>query len=336
MKAVVFTGHPSWKNGLNEQTRALWCSYLDRIPRIDEYELHDVYGLTPPMMEQFIGDADILVGWFIGPNLDEAFFRRHPNLRYVSTLSMGYGSFDRELMKKQGVTLACTPYGANTIAEFTMAMLLEICHSVGANAAYIRNTQWTPELFEDIEENSTRQIELYDKTMGIIGLGKVGAWVGRMARSFGMKVIGCARTPKTGPDYEGIEQVSQDELFARADVISLNCSANPSTEGIINKENIRKMKDGVILINTARGELVIEDDLIEALNSRKIYMAGLDATMFDYKRVRTPLMDNPYAVITGHIAWQPMDARLRDIRIAAEHLEAWANGTFEGSGFIFR
>lgn len=176
-----------------------------------------------------------------------------------------------------------------------------------------------------------KQIELYGKTLGIIGLGHVGLWVARMAQGFGMKVIASSHHIKTGPEYASIEQVSTEEIYARADVISLNCSANPSTVNIINKESIDKMKDGVIIINPSRGSLIDEDALCEALKSGKVYAAGLDATSADNSHSHIPLMDCPNAIITPHIAWSPSEAQLRVVDVAMANVKAWINGHTESS-----
>lgn len=162
--------------------------------------------------------------------------------------------------------------------------------------------------------------------MGIIGLGHVGLWVAKMAQSFGMKVIASSRRKKEGPEYEFIEQVSSDEVISRSDVISLNCSANASTEHIINAESIKKMKDGAILINPSRGSLIDEEALADALKSGKLYAAGLDATSADNTHKHIPLMDCPNAIITPHIAWAPFEAQLRVVDTAMENLKAWLDG----------
>ena len=327
MKACIFTGHPAWKDGLNETTEKFWQEAISSMPEINEYSLYNVYGLTPAKMDELVGDADVCVGLFLGPNINEEFLERHPNLKYISTLSMGYGQFDREAVKKRNIVVTNTLYGAMTIAQFSMALLMDICHNIGYNSDLIKNTDRSlvsnP---SDITDKTSRQIELYDKTLGIIGIGNVGLWLARMASGFGMHVIGYSRTKKTGPGYELIEQVSLDELYSRSDVISLNCSENPTSTGMINKESIAKMKDGVIIINDARGGLIVEDDLIEALNSGKVYAAGLDATSFDVRKTHIPLMDCPNARVTSHIAWFPMEARMRDIKIAADNLKNYLSG----------
>lgn len=152
-----------------------------------------------------------------------------------------------------------------------------------------------------------------------------------MAQGFGIKVIASSHHIKTGPEYASIEQVSTEEIYARADVISLNCSANPSTVNIINKESIDKMKDGVIIINPSRGSLIDEDALCDALKSGKVYAAGLDATSADNSHSHIPLMDCPNAIITPHIAWSPSEAQLRVVDVAMTNVKAWINGHPESS-----
>ena len=327
MKAVIITGHPAWEDGLNPQTEALWKKHLSEMPSETSYELHNVYGHTPAELETLIGDADILVGWFIGPEtVTDAFFQKHPNLKYISTLSMGYGDFDRSIPRRYGVTMTNTLYGANTIAQFTMALLLDLCHNITLNSDYIKHAPW-PLLGRSQSRAVSNQTELYGKTMGIIGIGNVGVWLAGMAASFGMHVLGTSRHKKSGPRYSLIEQVPLEELLARSDVISLNCSLNASTRHIINRDSLAAMKDGVMLLNTSRGELIDEEALAEALRSGKVAAAGLDATDFDKDHVHTPLMDFTNVKITGHIAWFPMEARLRDISVAAENLKAYLEGT---------
>ena len=328
MKACIFTGHPAWKNGLNETTQEFWDNAMASMPEITDYSVYNVFGLTPDQMDELLGDADICVGFFLGPNLNNNFFNRHPNLKYISTLSMGYGQLDKELIKRRGVTVTNTLYGSQTIAQFSMALLMDICHNISYNSNLIKNTDWDKVTSpNDIIDKTSRQIELYNKTIGIIGIGNVGLWLARMATGFGMHVLGHSRTLKTGPEYNIIEQVSLDELYARSDIISFNCSENPSSIGMINKNSISKMKDGVIIINDARGSLINEDDLIDALNSGKVYAAGLDATSFDKVKKHIPIMDCPNTRITSHIAWFPMEARMRDIEIAAENLKNYLAGT---------
>lgn len=326
MKALIYTGHPAWKDSLNPEIQSRWETQLKKLPEIDTYRLYSVYQKSHEELEASIEDEEILIGFYIGSYLNEDFYARHPKVRYVASLAMGYEPFDRAAAARHGVTLTNTVYGAQTIAQFTMALLLDICHNIRGNSDFIKNAS------DEVLSGGTffnpisRQIELYGKTMGIIGLGHVGLWVAKMAQGFGMKVIASSRRKKEGPEYEFIKQVSSDEVISRSDVISLNCSANASTEHIINAESIKKMKDGAILINPSRGSLIDEEALADALKSGKLYAAGLDATSADNTHKHIPLMDCPNAIITPHIAWAPFEAQLRVVDTAMENLKAWLDG----------
>ena len=209
-----------------------------------------------------------------------------------------------------------------------MALLMNICHRIDAlNDMYReacdehKNVMMGRNLPRQI-----RQIELYEKTIGIVGLGAIGLCMARMAAGFGMKVIAYNHHKKTGPEYDFVEQVSLDELLRRSDVISIHCPSTDETRGMIDKNVINKMKDGVILINTARGDIIVEDDLVDALNSGKVYAAGLDVVCNEPVVQRIPLMDCPNAIITPHMAWAPAEARYRTVRIASDNLKNWIEG----------
>ena len=143
---------------------------------------------------------------------------------------------------------------------------------------------------------------------------------------FGMKVIANSRHKKTGPQYDGIEQVSMEEIFERSDVISIHCPHTKETENLLNREAFAKMKDGVIIINTARGSIIDEEALLEALESRKVYMAGLDVVANEPPQYQIPLMQSPYTFITSHIAWQPKAARLRAVDLAVKNFRSYLEG----------
>ena len=143
---------------------------------------------------------------------------------------------------------------------------------------------------------------------------------------FDMKVIANSRHKKTGPQYDGIEQVSMEEIFKRSDVISIHCPHTKETENLLNREAFAKMKDGVIIINTARGIIIDEEALLEALESRKVYMAGLDVVANEPPQYQIPLMQSPYTFITSHIAWQPKAARLRAVDLAVKNFRSYLEG----------
>ena len=171
----------------------------------------------------------------------------------------------------------------------------------------------------------TRIWELAGKTMGIIGFGRIGQAVGRLAKAFGMNVLAFnfSRSEK-GKDIA--EYVTWEKLLAQADVISLHCPLFPETEGIINRETIAKMKDGVILINTSRGQLIREEDLAEALRSKKVYAAACDVVSTEPIRPDNPLLGCYNSILTPHIAWAPKESRQRLMDIAVDNLRAFMDG----------
>ena len=324
-KVVVFQGDPGTIGLTREEMVEEWKRVLDRIPQIGEYRIVDPEKkrMTFEDYSMKIGDADAALGiWIHGGVIKEELFQAHPKLKYIATLGHGFEEFDVAMTRRYGVTITNTVYGDVTIAQYAMALLMNICHNVTLQSDYTKMTYW-----ERKAKDSTAvynkllvpQIELYQKTMGIIGLGAIGRWTARMAQGFGMKVIANSRHVKTGPEYEGIEQVSMEELLKRSDVISIHCPHTKETEHLLNREAFSKMKDGVILINTARGAIIDEEALLEALESRKVYMAGLDVVDHEPPVEQIPLMRSPYTFITSHIAWQPRAARLRAVDMAGQN-----------------
>lgn len=331
-KVVVFQGDPGTIDLTREEMVEEWKRVLDRIPQIGEYRIVDPEKkrMTFEDYSMKIGDADAALGiWIHGGVIKEELFQAHPKLKYIATLGHGFEEFDVAMTRRYGVTITNTVYGDVTIAQYAMALLMNICHNVTLQSDYTKMTYW-----ERKAKDSTAvynkllvpQIELYQKTMGIIGLGAIGRWTARMAQDFGMKVIANSRHVKTGPEYEGIEQVSMEELLKRSDVISIHCPHTKETEHLLNREAFSKMKDGVILINTARGAIIDEEALLEALESRKVYMAGLDVVDHEPPVEQIPLMRSPYTFITSHIAWQPRAARLRAVDMAGQNYRFYLEG----------
>ncbi len=222
-----------------------------------------------------------------------------------------------------------TIYGAQTIAEYAWALLMEICHHVERHSENVKKIDWDHATLKDYEtfgEVLTPQIELYGKTCGIFGLGAIGFAFAKMAQGFGMRVISYSRHKKTDPKYDFIEQVDFDTFLKESDVISIHAPLTPSTENTFDAEAFAKMKDGVILINTARGGLIVEEALADALHSSKVYGAGLDVLRDEPPKKDNPLFHLNNTSITAHIAWLTRASRLRAIDIAIENFKAYLNG----------
>lgn len=327
MKVVVCQGEPIGGEPSRDELLSLWKEELKNIPQITEVVYRK--GFQYDEIDEIVDDADALLGaWIKEDFFDDKFFIKHPKLKYIASFAHGFGKIDKEVTARHGVTFTNTIYGDVTIAQFAMALLMDICHNIR-----LQDDAYKEAVTKHVRVErgngvkvQSRQIELYEKTMGILGLGSIGLWTAKMAAGFGMKVIAYSRHKKEGQEYDFIEQVSLEELYERSDVISIHCPSTDETRGMINEKSIAKMKDGVILINTARGDIIVEDDLIKALNSGKVYAAGLDVVCNEPISQKIPLMDCPNAIITPHIAWAPKEARYRTVKVAVKNLKNWIEG----------
>jgi len=286
-------------------------------------ELGDVtvYDRTPSdLIEQRIADADIVIT--NKTPLTGETIKNAEKMQYIGVLATGYNVVDVMAAKEKGVVVTNIPtYGTDAVAQFVFALLLEICHHVQHHSDAVKEGRWSnaPDFcFWDYP-----LIELVGKTMGIIGYGRIGQATGRIAKAFGMKVIAydSYQNPELKDDY-----VSLDTLLSESDVIALHCPLFPETEGIINKESIAKMKDGVILINNSRGPLIVEQDLAESLNNGKIAAAGLDVVSSEPIKEDNPLLQAKNCLITPHISWAPKESRQRLMDIAVANLRGFLSG----------
>lgn len=269
-----------------------------------------------------IGDAEIV--YTNKTPMPKAVFEACTSIRFVGVLATGYNVVDVEAAKEHDVVVTNIPtYGTSAVGQFAIAMLLEICHHVAHHSDAVHDGRWESNAdwcFWDYP-----LIELADKTMGIIGFGRIGQATGRIAKALGMRVI--ANDEYENPAGKEIaEYVTRDELLAQSDVIALHCPLFPSTEGIINKENIAKMKDGVIILNNSRGPLIVEQDLADALNSGKVYAAGLDVVSTEPIKGDNPLLKAKNCIITPHISWAPKESRQRLMNIAVDNLHQFLDG----------
>lgn len=331
MKVVVIP-EPVLQPDITKEDMDIRWKVLQDLPEVDELVIHHFDGYpSNEMLHPVIGDADAAIGiWVNGNNINEDFLSQHPNLKYVATLGHGFGEFDIDMTRKKNMVITNTIYGAQTIAEYAWALLMEICHHVERHSANVKKIDWDHATLKDYEtfgEVLTPQIELYGKTCGIFGLGAIGFAFAKMAQGFGMRVISYSRHKKTGPKYDFIEQVDFDTFLKESDVISIHAPLTPSTENTFDAEAFAKMKDGVILINTARGGLIVEEALADALHSGKVYGAGLDVLRDEPPKKDNPLFHLNNTSITAHIAWLTRASHLRAIDIAIENFKAYLNGT---------
>lgn len=282
-----------------------------------------VYDRTPKeMIVERIGDAQAVITNktpMTRQTLDNC-----PSIRYIGVLATGYNVVDTGAAKEKGIPVTNIPtYGTTAVAQMVFALLLEVCHHVGAHSQAVKDGAWSRN--PDWCFWNYPLIELAGKTMGIIGFGRIGQAAGKIAKAFGMEVLAYDQYPNDAGRQIG-EYVSLDELYARSDVISLHCPLFPETTGMINKESIAKMKKGVIIINTSRGPLIVEENLAEALHQGKVYAAACDVVSTEPIRPENPLLGCYNSILTPHIAWAPKESRSRLMDIAAQNLKAFIDG----------
>lgn len=280
-----------------------------------------VYDRTPAAeVAGRIGDAEIV---FTNKTpIDKSVLDACPAVKYIGVLATGYNVVDVEAAKAKGIPVVNIPtYGTAAVGQFVIALLLEICHHVGEHSQSVKAGDWTKNA--DWCYWNYPLIELAGKTMGIIGFGRIGQQAAAIAQALGMKILAHDSYQNAALVSDTLQYASLDELFAKSDVISLHCPLFESTKGIINKQNIAKMKDGVIIINTSRGPLIVEEDLAEALNSGKVYAAGVDVVSVEPIPADNPLLKAKNCIMTPHIAWAPIESRARLLNIAIDNLKSF-------------
>ena len=283
----------------------------------------EVYHITPSeLILERIGDAGYV--FVNGTPLTEQTINAAPNLKWIGVLSTGYNLVDIAATAKRGIPVCNSPgYAASTVAELAFCLLLEIVRGVGDISNAVKSGGWKKDA--DFYSGRIGLQELFGKTYGVIGYGDIGRRSAGIAHGFGMDVlvhddyVDRTRYPKT-------QFVSFDELLERSDVVSLHCPLNEQTEHIINKESIAKMKDGAVLINSARGGLVDETALSEALGSGKLAAAGCDSVSEEPIKQDNPLMSARNAMITPHIGWASREARQRLMDVAVKNLASHLRG----------
>lgn len=283
-----------------------------------------VFDRTPAdQVVERIGDAEIV--YTNKTPITRATLDACKNVRFIGVLATGYNIVDTAAAKEKGIPVCNIPtYGTAAVGQFAIALLLEICHHVAHHSNAVHEGRWesNPDwCFWDYP-----LIELAGKTMGIIGFGRIGQATGAIAKAMGMKVIAHDSYPNDSGRAIA-EYVDLDTLLKTSDVISLHCPLFPETEGIINKDNIAKMKDGVIILNNSRGPLVVEQDLADALNSGKVYAAGVDVVSSEPIKADNPLLKAKNCIITPHISWAPKESRSRLMDIAVDNLAKFLEGT---------
>ena len=284
-----------------------------------------VYDRTPYDKDEIIrriGDAEAVIT--NKTPIDRQTIEACPGIKYIGVLATGYNIVDVEAARGRGIPVCNVPaYGTEAVAQFAIALLLEICSRVGHHSDAVKKGRW--ESCEDFCFWDYPLIELAGKTMGIIGFGRIGQAVGKIAKALGMEVIAYDEIQNDQGRQIG-KYVGFDELLAISDVISLHCPLSDSNRGMINKDTIAKMKNGVIIINNSRGPLVAEQDLADALASGKVYAAGVDVVSVEPIKADNPLLSAKNCFVTPHISWASKESRQRLMDIAVGSLKGFLEG----------
>ena len=275
-----------------------------------------------PLIAERIGAAEIAVT--NKTPLTRAVIDACPNLRAIAVLATGYNVVDTVYARTKGIPVMNVPaYGTDNAAQYAVALLLEACSHVGLHDRSVHAGEWTESA--DFCYWKRPLIEISGKTAGIIGFGRIGMAVARVLRAMNVRVLAYSRSERA----EGrvlADYVPLDELIGQSDFIFLHCPLTPETEGLINAARISQMKDGVIIVNNGRGQLIVESDLAAALTCGKVGCAAVDVASSEPIRADNPLLHAPNCIITPHISWATKEARERIMQTTADNVKSFMAG----------
>ena len=272
-----------------------------------------------PLIAERIGDAEIIV--INKTPISKTTIDLCPNIKLIAVLATGYNVVDYQYAREKNILVANVPtYGTMSVSQYSIALLLELCHHIGHHSETVFGGKWQNNI--DWCYWDYPLIELDGKTMGIIGFGRIGQAEGRIAKAMGMRILAHDLYP-TEAGREIGEYVDLETLLRESDVITLHCNLTPENTGMINHANIAKMKDGVLLINNARGQLIVEQDVADALNSGKIGGCAVDVVYTEPIRPDNPLLQAKNCIITPHISWAPKESRQRIMDCTIDNIRAF-------------
>ena len=313
MKIVVLDGYTENPGDLS------W----DPLAALGELTVYDrtSYEESPLIAERIV-DAEIVIT--NKTPISRETIDKCPNLKCIAFLATGYNVADYKYAKEKGIIVQNVPsYGTEIVGQYAVGLLLEICSRFIHHSNAVHEGRW--ENCEDWCFWDYPLIELCGKTAGIIGLGRIGRHTAGILNALHMNVLAYDKN-ETEEGKKLAEYVELDTLLKESDVIFLHCPLFPDTEGIINKDTIAKMKDGVILINNSRGQLIVEEDVANALNEGKIYAAAVDTVSVEPIEGDNPLLKAKNIIITPHISWAAKEARQRIMDITVENVESYIDG----------
>lgn len=292
--------------------------------KFSEFGELTVYDYTPEdLIIERCKDAEIIIDNKVV--LTKEILDKLPKLKYIGMLSTGFNVIDISAAKSNGITVCNVPtYSTAAVAQLTFALILEIYNQVGLHSEAVHNGEWTS--CRDFCFQKTPLVELSNKTIGLIGYGKIGTEVAKIADAFSMNILCYVPSKKPQPNFKSFRFVTLDELAAQSDIVSLHCPLTPETTGIINKNFISKMKKNAIVINTSRGPAIDEQALADALNNGIIAGAGVDVLSTEPPKENNPLLSCSKCFITPHIAWAGYETRNRLVGVVYDNLKAFLSG----------
>ena len=313
MKIVVLDGYTENPGDLS------W----DQLSCMGELTVYDRTSyVEAPIIAERIGDAEVIVT--NKTPISKETMDKCPNLKMIAVLATGYNVINYDYAKEKGIPVCNVPtYGTACVGQYAIALLLEVCHHIGHHDKTVHEGKWANHIDWCYWDHPL--IELDGKTAGIIGFGRIGQTTGRIAKALGMKVLAYDLYPNDSGKAIA-EYVDLDTLLAQSDVVFLHCNLTADNEKMINKASIAKMKDGAILINNSRGQLIDEQDVTDALKAGKLAAAGLDVVYTEPIRADNPLLKAKNCIITPHISWAPKESRQRIMDTAVENVKAYLAG----------
>ena len=314
MKIVVLDGYTENPGDLS------W----DGLAKLGDVTVYDRTSyVEDPIIAERIGDAEVVIT--NKTPISKQTIDKCPNMKLIAFLATGYNVADYNYAKEKGVLVCNVPtYGTACVGQYAIALLLEVCHHIGHHDKTVHEGKWANHI--DWCYWDYPLIELDGKTAGIIGFGRIGQTTGRIAKALGMKVLAYDLYPNDSGKAIA-EYVDLDTLLAQSDVVFLHCNLTADNEKMINKANIAKMKDGAILINNSRGQLIDEQDVTDALKSGKLGAAGLDVVYTEPIKADNPLLTAPNCIITPHMSWGAKEARQRIMDITVDNVKAYLDGS---------
>ncbi len=310
MKIVVLDGYAMNPGDLD------W-SLLKQLGKVMIYD-------RTPVDETFsrIEDADVVLT--NKAVIDAQVIGRAAQLKYIGVMATGFNVVDLEAARKRNIVVTNVPaYSTVSVAQLTFALLLELCNHVADHVDSVKAGDWVGS--KDFSYHITPQIELKDKTLALIGLGKIGQAVARIGLAFDMNVIASHKHPERDA-MQGVTFTDETTCFKEADFLSLHCPLNAQNKGFVNKDMLTLMKSTAFLINTSRGPLIDEKALAQALHEKRIAGAALDVLSTEPPQAENPLLTAKNCLITPHIAWATLEARSRLMTVVVENIKSWMNG----------